>query len=50
VKRRTILGGLTLGVLGLPVAAAAQQAGRQYRIGFLHIDDHFGSIRKTVGA
>ena len=35
MNRRTFLCGLTLGMLALPVAAAAQQAGKVPRIGFL---------------
>ena len=35
MNRRTFLCGLTLGMLGLPVAAEAQQAGKVPRIGFL---------------
>ncbi len=35
MNRRTFLCGLTLGTLGLPLAAGAQQAGKVPRIGFL---------------
>lgn len=35
MNRRTFLCGLTLGTLGLALAAQAQQAGKVYRVGFL---------------
>jgi putative ABC transport system substrate-binding protein len=35
VNRRTFLCGLTLGTLGLPLAAEAQQTGKVHRVGFL---------------
>jgi ABC-type uncharacterized transport system substrate-binding protein len=35
MNRRTLLYGLTLGTLALPLATSAQQAGKVYRIGFL---------------
>ena len=35
MNRRTFLGSLTLGILGLVPAASAQQSGRQYKVGFL---------------
>ena len=35
MNRRTFLGSLTLGIFGVTQVTAAQQSGRQYRVGFL---------------
>lgn len=49
MDRRTFLCGLTMGTLSAPLAADAQQAGKMYRIAFVHPSTPVADLTEEKG-